>query len=88
MLQLCLFDGNAPRDGAGDVERMSECQSRSETTRPPTAWGQENSECKAQDRTLANANPPTIGPRSEITVSNEHITKDFMVSRGMAITWQ
>ena len=36
-------------DRAGEVEKMGECQSRSETAGPPTTWGQENSECQAAD---------------------------------------
>lgn len=34
----CASGGNAPRDGAGEVEKMGDCQSRSETTGPPTAF--------------------------------------------------
>ena len=34
------------------------------------------------------ANPPKIGPRSEVSVSTESITKEVISSRDRTVSWQ
>jgi len=56
---------------------------------PPTAWGYKTERVPCRGWNLeVTAIPPKIGPRSEVNVSTESITKEVILSRDRVVSWQ
>ena len=86
LVELSLFDGNAPRDGAGETEqgrRTSEQVRSHEGLQTLTDMRQ--SGCPAADGTVGSLPfQATTGPGPEVRVSTESVTPKVRCPRGVS----
>ena len=78
LLELCLFGGNAPRDGVGEVEKRASVRAGRRPQGLQLPGDKKKVSARQKTELLVTVIPTTIGLKAEVTVHAEPVSRDSL----------